>query len=62
MVPKKMKQCVCCGFNSSHGTTYNKRFVCSACERERLDEEERRYEDEEATEAERLGSRAVERF
>lgn len=58
----KYRQCVCCGFNSTRGTSYDGRFVCSACELERLDEEERRYDDDCENEIERLGSRAAERF
>lgn len=68
---KKMKTCVVCGFASSKGTIRNASFggagprasfVCSACEREMADEEERRYAEQEEAESARDYCRAVERY
>lgn len=70
----KFRQCVCCGFNALRGSVhefipsggggkkFKSVFVCSACEMENIEEDERRYLDEEDNEVERLGKRAVERF
>lgn len=67
----KFRQCVCCGYNALRGTNHyiavgntktKTAFVCAACESENIEEDERRYDQEEWSEVERLGARAVERF